>query len=102
VDASRSIGPFGDIGLGQGWVARSHFIEYLRPAYARDEIIVETHVSEMKKVTSTRVYRVVRRSDGEPLAKAETQWAFIDYATGKPTRIPQEIVQAYAILQASQ
>ena len=39
--------------LGLGWVARSHTIEYLRPAVAGDQIIVETHVADMKKVTST-------------------------------------------------
>ena len=83
--------------LGMGWVARSHTIEYLRPALAGDEIIVETHVADMKKVTSTRVYRIVRRADGALLAKAETHWAFINYATGKPTRIPAEIAHAFPI-----
>ena len=83
--------------LGMGWVARSHTIEYLRPAYAGDEIIVETHVADMKKVTSTRVYRIIRRADRELLAKAETHWAFINYATGKPTRIPAEISRSFPI-----
>ena len=84
--------------LGTGWVARSHYIEYLRPAYADEEIVVQTHVADMKKVTSTRVYRIVRRADGELLAKAETHWAFVSYATGKPTRIPAEIAGAYPIV----
>jgi acyl-CoA thioester hydrolase len=83
--------------LGMGWVARSHTIEYLRPALAGDEIIVQTHVADMKKVTSTRIYRIIRPADGELLAKAETHWAFINYATGKPTRIPAEIAHAYPI-----
>jgi len=83
--------------LGAGWVARSHTIEYLRPAMAGDEIIVQTHVADMKRVTSRRVYRIIRRSDHELLAKAETNWAFIDYATRKPARIPAEVTQAYAI-----
>ena len=87
--------------LGMGWVARSHYIEYLRPAYAGEEIVVQTHVADMKKVTSTRVYRIVRRIDGELLAKAETHWAFVNYATGKPTRIPAEIVHAFSILPAT-
>ncbi len=71
-----------------GWVARRHTIDYLQPAFAGEELIVETQVADMKKVTSTRVYRILRRSDGELLAKAETDWAFVNYATGKPTRIP--------------
>ena len=77
-----------------GWVVRSHTIEYLRPAMAGDEIIVETHVADMKKVTSTRVYRV-SAAPTATLAKAETHWAFVNYATGKPTRIPAEIATAF-------
>jgi acyl-CoA thioester hydrolase len=83
--------------LGMGWVARSHWIEYLQPAMAGDEIIVETNVSEMKKVTSKRVYRILRRSDRVVLAKAETNWAFVNYATGKPTRVPAEIADAFPV-----
>jgi acyl-CoA thioester hydrolase len=84
--------------LGGGWVARSHTIEYLRPAFVGDEIVVQTQVADMKKVTSTRVYRIMRRSDGELLAKAETHWVFISYATGKPVRVPAEIARTYTAL----
>jgi acyl-CoA thioester hydrolase len=83
--------------LGMGWVARSHTIEYLRPAYAGEEIIVQTHVADMKKATSTRVYRILRRSDRQLLAKGETHWAMINYVTGKPTRIPAEILHSFPI-----
>lgn len=83
--------------LGVGWVARSHWIEYLQPATAGDEIIVETRVSDMKKVTSKRVYRILRRSDREVLATAETNWAFVNYATGKPTRVLPEIAAAFPV-----
>jgi len=83
--------------LGVGWVARRHTIEYLRPAFAGDELIVETRVADMKKVTSRRVYRILRRSDGELLARAETDWAFVNYATGRPTRIPAEIAGAFPV-----
>ena len=86
--------------LGCGWVARSHTIEYLRPAMAGDEIVVQTRVADMKKVTSTRVYRVIRRADRQLLAKAETHWAFVNYATGKPTRIPAEIAGAFPVAVA--
>ena len=83
--------------LGVGWVARSHTIEYLRPAMAGDEIVIETCVADMKKATSTRVYRIYRRRDGELLARAETHWAFVNYASGKPTRIPPEIAGAFPV-----
>jgi acyl-CoA thioester hydrolase len=83
--------------LGMGWVARRHEIEYLRPAFAGEELVVETRVADMKKVTSRRVYRILRRSDGELLARAATDWAFVNYATGRPTRIPAEIAGAFPV-----
>ena len=83
--------------LGGGWVARSHTIDYLQPAFAGDKLIVRTWVAGMKKVTSIRRYQIIRESDGQVLAKAETNWAFVDYATGKPKRIPAEIVDLYKV-----
>ncbi len=81
--------------LGMAWVARRHEIEYLRPALPGDQLVVQTHVAEMKKVTSTRLYRIVRRRDGELLARAETNWAFINSTTGRPTRIPTKMARAF-------
>jgi acyl-CoA thioester hydrolase len=85
--------------LGFGWVVRSHTIEYLQPAVAGDEILIETWVATMRKVTSLRRYRVLRRGDGQLLAKAETHWAFVNYATGKPARVPIEIVQSFPLVE---
>jgi acyl-CoA thioester hydrolase len=81
--------------LGAGWVARTHHVEYLRPATLGDRVVIQTHVAEMKKATSLRRYRIVRPSDGELLVRAETDWAFIDFKTGRPTRIPPQVVEAY-------
>ena len=74
-----------------------HSIEYLRPAALGDELVIETRVADMRKATSTRVYRIFRPSDGKLLAKARTLWAFVNYATGKPTRIPPEIAGAFPL-----
>ncbi len=84
--------------LGKGWVVRSHMIEYLQPAFAGDKLIVKTWVADMKKVTSLRRYRIFRQSDQLLLAKAETNWAFVDYITGKPVRIPADIAHAFRIV----
>jgi acyl-CoA thioester hydrolase len=87
-------------GLGKGWVVRSHAIEYLQPAFAGERIVVQTWVADMKKVTSLRRYRVFRQADQALLAKAETNWAFIDYSTGKPARIPADIAHSFQIIDA--
>ena len=84
--------------LGLGWVVRSHTIEYLLPARAGDVVVVETWVATMRKATSQRSYRIRRKSDGTVLATAQTRWAFVNYATGQPVRIPPEIAQSFQVV----
>ena len=87
--------------LGQGWVVRSHAIEYLLPAFGGDHVVVETWVATMKKVTSLRRYRIVRHGDGALLATAETNWAFVDFTTGRPVRIPPAVAAAFVVVERS-
>ncbi len=82
---------------GCGWVVRSHTIEYLLPAVAGDQVVVRTWVASMTRVTSLRRYEMYRAADAALLAKAETLWAFIDFASGQPRRIPKEIADAYPL-----
>lgn len=84
--------------LGSGWVVRSHAIEYRQPAVAGDRIVVRTWVATMRRVTSIRRYRIVRPVDGQVLATAETKWAFVNYATGRPARIPPQISRSYHVV----
>src|SRR5690349_13293456 len=45
------------------FVARSHQIEYLQPAFVGDEVKVVTWVNHFGKCTTLRKYRVVRERD---------------------------------------
>ena len=80
---------------GATWVARSHWIEYLRPAFAGDRIAAVTWVSGFRKVRSRRKYRFVRIDDGALLAEGETDWVFVDAATGKLRAIPDNVSGAF-------
>ena len=84
--------------LGQGWVVRSHFIEYLVPAFFGDEIVVRTWVADMKRVTSMRRYELLRITDGKQLAVASTNWAFVKFATLQPCRVPAEVLNAFELV----
>ncbi len=84
--------------LGQGWVVRSHFIEYLQPALAGDAILVRTWVADMKRVTSLRKFEILRPTDNVVLAKAATNWAFINFQSGSLCRIPAEISSKFEIV----
>ena len=84
--------------LGSGFLVRSHHIEYLRPALSGDEIVVRTWVADFRRASSLRKYEVLHRGDGGLLAKAETLWAFVNLATGRPARIPPDLQAAFEIV----
>jgi len=85
--------------LGLGWVVRSHFIEYLIPAFAGDEVVVRTWIADIKRVTSMRRYELVRQSDGKLLATASTNWVFVNFATLQPCRVPGEVMSAFEVVK---
>lgn len=82
---------------GIGWVARSHFIEYLRPALAGEAIVVRTWVAGFEQVRSTRRYEMIRAANDTVRARAETTWAFLRLEDGRPIQIPQEVVEAFVV-----
>jgi acyl-CoA thioester hydrolase len=63
---------------------------YLRPARYDDVLIVRTRLGPAGPATLAFEYEVVRRTDGEVLAKGTTVHAAVD-RTGRPRRIPEEI-----------
>ena len=71
---------------GGTWFARSHHIEYLKPAFLGDQLTMRTWVTEARRVRSIRRYEF-RRSD-TLLAQGETDWVFVDVTTGRPKSIP--------------
>jgi acyl-CoA thioester hydrolase len=91
-----------------------HQIEYLQPAFEGDRVVIKTWVADMKKVTSTRRYQMVRfdppLADAQGiidpaaperqtvLAVAHTTWAFIDYKRGTPMRIPAEMAKDFPMI----
>lgn len=86
------------VASGAGWFVRSHFIEYLHPAFLGDVINLHTWVHAMAPRSSPRRYCFVRERDGEIMARAETQWVFVNFKSGRPTRIPDEVSSAFSIV----
>lgn len=84
--------------VGASWVVRSHRIEYLRPAFAGEVLLIVTWVANFRKVRSLRRYKIIRVADGEVLARGETDWVFVDGATGRPRAIPVEIQNVFGII----
>jgi len=83
---------------GAVWVVRSHFITYLRPAFAGETITLGTWVAELKQRSSSRRYLVRRASDQQALVEAETVWVYVDRQSGRPRRIPDELRASFDVI----
>jgi acyl-CoA thioester hydrolase len=83
------------LALGKVWVVRKHEIEYLRPARSGDRLILETRVASMGVASSVRKTRILRGV--EEVCRAVTDWVFIDFARGKPSRIPPEVRDLFPV-----
>lgn len=80
---------------GAVFVVRRHEVEYLRPAYAGDRLVLKTWVADWKGASSWRETRVLRESDEQEVVRARTLWAFVDASSGRPRRIPSAIVEDF-------
>lgn len=76
---------------GATWVVRTHKVEYFKPAYAGDRIVVQTWVADFRRVQSLRKYKILRLSDMVLLAEGETNWVFVDAQKGSLRSIPEEV-----------
>jgi acyl-CoA thioester hydrolase len=84
--------------VGASWVVRMHHIEYLAPAFADDTITMFTWVVNWHKVRSLRKYKLIRASDQAVVARAETEWVFVNAKTGRPQPIPVEVKNTLPIV----
>jgi len=105
--------------MGRHWLVRETDIEYLRPLRYGDSVQVKTWVADFRRIRSRRAYefrrfdgacpesfdfaqdRLCRRAhhrrveSGELVARAHTDWVFLDSATWQPAPIPPEMMAAF-------
>jgi acyl-CoA thioester hydrolase len=81
--------------LGAVFVVVRHEIDYVRPALRGDAVEARTWISSVAAAKCNRSTELVRKSDGQVLARGVTTWAFIEMATGRPRRIPGDVRVAF-------
>jgi acyl-CoA thioester hydrolase len=83
-------------GAGMAWVASTHFLEYLRPSFAGDELDVHTWIARWNERECLRRYAVTR--DRKLIARGETVWTFVDLASSRARAIPAEVRDAFEVV----
>jgi len=77
------------------WLIRETDIEYIRPLFYGDRMIVRTWVADSRKIRSRRIYTFNRLGSDEPVARAVTDWVFLDRQSLRPAPIPEEMARAF-------
>jgi acyl-CoA thioester hydrolase len=79
--------------LGNVWVVRRHELDYLGQVTVGQSLVAETWVDSWKQASCVRKTELVR--EGQVVARCATTWAFMSLASGKPQRIPEQLVAAF-------
>ena len=82
--------------LGVVPVVRRHTITYFQSAVLGDEVTVSTCVEAFKGARAGRTTKL-ERQDGVKLAEVETEWVWITVDRGRPTRVPQKVLEAFGL-----
>jgi acyl-CoA thioester hydrolase len=81
--------------MGAVFMVVRHEIDYVRPALRGDHLEARTWISSVMAAKCLRATQLVRKADGQMMAKGVTTWAFIELATGRPRRIPGDVRVAF-------
>jgi len=77
------------------WLVRATDIEILCSLGYKDTVQVKTWVADFRRTRSRRMYELRLLESGGLVARAHTDWAFLDTTTGRPTPIPPEMAAAF-------
>ncbi|MEP6819995.1 MAG: thioesterase family protein [bacterium] len=73
-------------------VVAESYARYKAPAFYDDELLVRTHITEMRKRSLRFGYEIVRVTDGQIIAEGETGHVVTD-ATGRVRSFPEGYAQ---------
>jgi len=79
--------------LGAIFVVLRHEIDYLAQVFAGEALVAETWVDSWRLASCVR--RTELRRGDRVVARGATTWAMISLASGRPQRIPEEILALF-------
>jgi acyl-CoA thioester hydrolase len=77
------------------WVVVRHEIDYLRAAHEGNEISARTWVGDAPQGARFDRFVEFTGADRKTCVRCKTQWAIIDKGSGRPIRVPPEVVAPF-------
>ena len=71
------------------WVVRNHFIEYKKPAFLGDRLLIQTQVKNIRGPLSEREVWIKNADTNKLLAHCTTSWCYIALQTRKLIAVPK-------------
>ena len=84
--------------VGGTFIVKRHEVDYKRGCHAGDDVVVTTVVEECRLASAIRRTRVLRLKDGAEILRARTEWVFVAIDGHRPARIPQGVLEAFALV----
>lgn len=81
--------------MNRAWYVRETDVEYLAPLTYGGEVEIETGVLDFRRVRSRRAYTMRQGKGGATVARAITDWVFLDLSRQRPVSVPPELVDAF-------
>ena len=78
---------------GQGMIVAKLEISFKRPAKLDDTLTIKTKVALLKRISSEFIQDVYRGD--ELITTGRVRVGFVDLATGRPTKMPEEIYSSF-------
>ena len=78
------------------WVVAKHEIEYKRPAYESDVLILRTWVGRATRRLFERHTEVLRKSDGKRIARVRSLWSPIDAQSHRPVKVGRDVYEGFS------
>lgn len=94
---ARGIGEQDMVRLGHAMAVRETRMTYLAASFAGDRLLVGDWITSCDgRLRAQRGFQVIREADGVTLLRATIDYVCIRIASGRPARMPQAFVHAYA------
>ena len=77
------------------WVVIRHEIDYLRPLSVGQSVTARTWVGDAPRGARFARHMEFIGADGRAHVRARTMWAMVDRASGRPMRVPADLVSRF-------
>lgn len=83
--------------LGYNWVASTAHIEFKRQLKLGDKIVVKTQLKSYSGAHVTVNFWILKKDNNKISAEGFLVYTMISLSSGKPVRIPDEIIERYSV-----